>query len=55
MYTNRLNLVERHFTMNKPTEPKTKQPADVNEAISLTLYSLGGVVLILIAIYVMTL
>jgi hypothetical protein len=41
--------------MNKPTDPKTKQPLDENEAVSLTLYSLGGVVLILLAIYAMTL
>jgi hypothetical protein len=46
---------ERHFTVNKPNEPKTKPPVDENEAVSLTLYSLGGVVLILLAIYAMTL
>ena len=41
--------------MNKPADPKAKSQPDETEAITLTLYSLGGVVLILVAIYVMTL
>ena len=41
--------------MNKPTEPKVKQQSAEKEALTLTLYSLLGVVAILVAIYFMTL
>lgn len=41
--------------MNKPTDPKATPKQDEKEAITLTLYSLGGVFLILVAIYAMTL
>ena len=41
--------------MNKPTEPKVKQQSAEKEALTLTLHSLLGVVVILVAIYFMTL
>jgi len=53
MYTANIRYFERHLAMNKPTKPKSQ--SDVNEALALTLYSLVGVVLIVAAIYFMTL
>ena len=47
--------VERQVTVNKTNERKAKTQAHEKEGIALTLYSLGGVVGILIAIYFMTL
>jgi hypothetical protein len=41
--------------VNKQTKPKAEPPLDENEAVKLTFYSLGGVVVILIAIYALTL
>ena len=41
--------------MNKPTEPKVKQQSAEKEGLTLTLYCLVGVVVILAAIYFMTL
>jgi hypothetical protein len=41
--------------MNKQTKPKPNAQSDVNDALTLTLYSLVGVVLIVAAIYFMTL
>ena len=41
--------------MNKQTKPKPNAQSDVNDALTLTLYSLIGVFLIVAAIYFMTL
>jgi len=41
--------------VNKTNERKAKTQGDVKEAIALTLYSLVGVIFILIAIYFLTL
>ena len=41
--------------MNKTNDRKARTQADEKEALTLTLYSLGGVVMILIAIYFLTL
>lgn len=55
MYTTILRYYERHLSMNKQTKPKPNPQSDVNDALTLTLYSLVGVVLIVAAIYFMTL
>jgi hypothetical protein len=41
--------------VNKTNDRKARTQADEKEAIALTLYSLGGVVMILVAIYFLTL
>ena len=55
MYTTTTRHFERTLAVNKPTKPKSNPQSDVNDALTLTLYSLVGVVLILAAIYFMTL
>lgn len=55
MYTAIIRFLERHLSMNKSSDRKPNQPMDAREAITLTLYSFGGVVLIVAAIYFMTL
>jgi len=55
MYTAIIIYLERHLPVNRPTQPKAKQPSEEKEAITLMFYTLGAVVLILIAIYFMTL
>jgi hypothetical protein len=55
MYTAILRYYERHLSMSKQTKPKRNPQSDVNEALALTLYSLVGVILIVAAIYFLTL
>mgnify|MGYP003575213406 CR=1 FL=1 len=55
MYTTWIKQIERYLTVNKTTGRKPEPQSAEKEALTLTLYSLIGVVVILIAIYFMTL
>jgi hypothetical protein len=55
MYTTIITRLERYSAVNKTNERKARTQADEKEALTLTLYSLVGVIFILVAIYFLTL